>query len=61
MLILVHVHNPPPPPDIGVGSAGLLEVFLLGALHGYERLGPTAVVEITSLLLESAWCKSIPP
>ena len=52
--------RPSSPPDVGVGWAELPEVFLSGALNGDERVGPMAVVEITSLLLESAWYRSIP-
>ena len=59
MLIFVHVHYRPPP-DVSVGWAELLEVFLSGSLHGDKRVGPMEVVEIASLLLESAWCESVP-
>ena len=54
--------RPSSTPDafVDAGWEELPEVFLSGALHGDERVGPTAVVEIASLLLESAWCESIP-
>ena len=32
----------------------------MGALHRDKRVGLTTVVDIASLLLESAWCNSIP-
>mmetsp|Transcript_24976 Transcript_24976/g.29433 ORF Transcript_24976/g.29433 Transcript_24976/m.29433 type:complete len:742 (+) Transcript_24976:134-2359(+) len=38
----------------------LPEVFLSGALHGNERVGPTAVVETANLLLEAASCEAKP-
>lgn len=38
----------------------LPEVFLSGALHGNERVGPTAVVEVANLLLEAASCEAKP-
>lgn len=34
------------------------EVFLSGALHGNERVGPTAVTEMAALLLEAAACEA---
>jgi predicted deacylase len=46
-----------------VGSASsnaLPEVFLSGALHGDERVGPTAVVETAGLLARAAACESNP-
>lgn len=43
----------------GSGPA-LPEVLLSGALHGDERVGPTAVVETAALLLEAAACESAP-
>jgi len=36
------------------------EVFLSGALHGNERVGPTAVTEVANLLLEAASCEAKP-
>ena len=38
----------------------LPEVILSGALHGDERVGPTAVLETAAILLESAHCESLP-
>jgi len=35
----------------------LPEVFLSGCVHGNERVGPTAVMETATLLLESAACE----
>ena len=36
------------------------DVFLSGAVHGNERVGPTSLVEMSELLLESAHCESLP-
>ena len=41
-------------------SRQLPEVFLSGALHGNERVGPTAVVEAAALILEAAACEALP-
>lgn len=38
----------------------LPEVFLSGALHGNERVGPTTVIEVANLLLEAASCEEKP-
>lgn len=38
----------------------LPEVILSGALHGNERVGPTAVLEAIELLVESAACEALP-
>jgi hypothetical protein len=38
----------------------LPDVFLSGALHGNERVGPTATLETAKLLLEAAHCESLP-
>lgn len=46
--------------DGGETAKYLPEVFLSGALHGDERVGPTAVMETISLILEAAMCESIP-
>jgi hypothetical protein len=43
-----------------ISSSYLPEVFLSGCLHGDERVGPTSVMEATSLLLESAHCEGLP-
>ena len=36
------------------------DVFLSGSVHGNERVGPTSLVEMSELLLESASCESLP-
>ncbi|KAL3924865.1 MAG: hypothetical protein SGILL_000788 [Bacillariaceae sp.] len=41
-------------------SNNLPEVFWSGCLHGNERVGPTSVMEATSLLLEAAHCEALP-
>lgn len=41
-------------------SKRLPEVFWSGELHGNERVGPTAVVEAATLLLEAAACEAKP-
>lgn len=41
-------------------SNHLPEVFWSGCLHGNERVGPTAVMEATALLLEAAHCEALP-
>jgi hypothetical protein len=38
----------------------LPDVFLSGALHGNERVGPTATLETAKLILEAAYCESLP-
>jgi hypothetical protein len=38
----------------------LPDVFLSGAVHGNERVGPSAVVEAAKLLLDAAYCESLP-
>jgi hypothetical protein len=38
----------------------LPEVFISGAVHGNERVGPTAVVEAARLLLDAASCEALP-
>jgi len=38
----------------------LPDVFLSGAVHGNERVGPTALMEMAELLLEAAYCESLP-
>ena len=47
-------------PIDSITSSYLPEVFLSGCLHGDERVGPTSVMEATSLLLESAHCEGLP-
>jgi len=41
-------------------SKDLPEVFISGAIHGSERVGPTAAIVTSSLLLESAHCEALP-
>lgn len=41
-------------------SNRLPEVFLSGEVHGDERVGPTAVLQATQLLLDAALCMSKP-
>lgn len=41
-------------------SSHLPEVFWSGCLHGNERVGPTSVMEASALLLEAAYCESLP-
>ena len=60
---IAHPHPHPrslSPPDVGIVLEELQELFLLGALHGDKRVCLTAVVDIASLLVESAWCDFIP-
>ena len=38
----------------------LPEIFISGAIHGRERVGPTAVIETANILLEAAYCESLP-
>ena len=49
------VHPPGSP-----SSNALPEVFLSGAVHGNERVGPTAVLETAKILLDAAQCESLP-
>ena len=41
-------------------SQTLPEVFLSGAVHGNERVGPTSVLEAAKILLEATYCEAIP-
>ena len=36
------------------------DVFLSGSVHGDERVGPTSLLEMAELLVESAYCESMP-
>ena len=36
------------------------DVFLSGSVHGNERVGPTSLIEMAELLVESAYCESLP-
>ncbi len=47
-------------PEHSTSSQYLPEIFLSGAVHGNERVGPASVVETAALLLESAFCESLP-
>lgn len=47
-------------PEGSQSSSRLPEVFLSGELHGDERVGPTAVMEAATLLLEAAACEAKP-
>lgn len=47
-------------PEGSLSGPRLPVVFLSGAVHGNERVGPTAVLETAALLLEAAWCEAIP-
>jgi Zinc carboxypeptidase len=47
-------------PEGSASSNRLPTVLLSGALHGDERVGPTAVMEATRVLLEAATCESYP-
>ena len=44
----------------GSGWRYVPDVFLSGAVHGNERVGPTSLVEMSELLLEAAHCESMP-
>lgn len=45
-------------PEDSDSSNRLPSVLLSGALHGDERVGPTAVIELVALLLEAAACEA---
>ena len=47
-------------PENSESSNSLPEVFWSGCLHGNERVGPTAVMEAMTLLLEAATCEAKP-
>lgn len=36
------------------------DVFLSGSVHGNERVGPTSLLEMSELLVEAAYCESLP-
>jgi len=36
------------------------DVFLSGAVHGNERVGPTSLLEMSELMVEAAHCESLP-
>ncbi|GAX14250.1 hypothetical protein FisN_1Hh444 [Fistulifera solaris] len=47
-------------PEGSEASRHLPEVLWSGEVHGDERVGPTAVLEATSLLLSAAACEALP-
>ena len=47
-------------PEESASSTALPEVLWSGCVHGNERVGPTAVMEAASLLLEAASCEAKP-
>ena len=47
-------------PETASSSKRLPDVLWSGELHGDERVGPTAVLEATQLLLDAAICESLP-
>lgn len=47
-------------PPGSASSQRLPEVFWSGALHGDERVGPTATLEAAHLLLRAASCEALP-
>jgi len=55
---ILNIEDPIVNPPTSNAFSLLPEVFLSGALHGNERVGPTSVVETASLLLEAASCES---
>jgi len=56
LTIYDHISHPPNSDSY----AALPEVFLSGALHGDERIGPTAVIELAELLIDAAACEAMP-
>eukprot|EP00571_Detonula_confervacea_P003463 CAMPEP_0172329022 /NCGR_PEP_ID=MMETSP1058-20130122/60661_1 /TAXON_ID=83371 /ORGANISM="Detonula confervacea, Strain CCMP 353" /LENGTH=871 /DNA_ID=CAMNT_0013046167 /DNA_START=25 /DNA_END=2640 /DNA_ORIENTATION=- len=36
------------------------DVFLSGSVHGNERVGPSSLLEMSELLVEAAYCESLP-
>ena len=46
--------------EYSASSQRLPDVLWSGELHGNERVGPTAVLEATQLLLDAALCESLP-
>jgi Zinc carboxypeptidase len=47
-------------PEGSESSNRLPEVFWSGEVHGNEQVGPTAVLEASQLLLDSAQCEALP-
>jgi ribosomal protein L3 len=40
----------------GVTGVGMTQVFLSGAVHGDERVGPVTVLEAIKLMVQAAKC-----
>ena len=47
-------------PEGSEASKRLPSVLLSGCLHGNERVGPSSIMELTTLLLEAASCTALP-
>jgi len=47
-------------PDGSTSHERLPEIFLNGAFHGNERVGPTILIESAVTLLDAAYCESLP-
>mmetsp|Transcript_27615 Transcript_27615/g.33555 ORF Transcript_27615/g.33555 Transcript_27615/m.33555 type:complete len:784 (+) Transcript_27615:102-2453(+) len=47
-------------PPSSTSSSHLPTIFISGALHGNERVGPTAALEYAALLLDASYCESLP-
>jgi len=45
---------------INSGWKYIPDVFLSGSVHGNERVGPSSLLEMSELLVESAYCESLP-
>ena len=49
--------------DGAFGKSGwryIPDVFLSGSVHGNERVGPSSLLEMSELLVEAAYCESLP-
>jgi hypothetical protein len=57
---ILTIHDRIAHPPGSESERSLPEVFLSGALHGNERVGPTAVLQTAKLLLSAAQCESLP-
>jgi Predicted deacylase len=57
---ILTIHDTIAHPPGSESDRSLPEVFLSGALHGNERVGPTAVLQTAKLLLAAAQCESLP-
>ena len=54
-------------PNVNGGERGarsgwkfIPDVFLSGSVHGNERVGPTSLLEMSELMVEAAYCESLP-